>query len=346
MKDKLLLLEKELFSEIEQCDSLETLDAIDLDYFGRKEGKLTVLLKSLKSLSLEEKKELGSKANQIKNEAQKRFEEKRIILHDEVIKQQLESEWIDVTKDIKSTQMTRCKGSLNPVTHMQRKLEDLFVSLGFSILNGPELCSDFYNFEGLNIPKDHPARDMTDTFYIKGHQHLLMRPHTSNAQVRALLEHGAPLRIVNPGRVFRNEDVDARHEHTFYQCEGMIVDEVINYSHLKYLLHTIAKELFGQNTQVRFNPKFYPFVEPGFSGDVTCFLCNGEGCNVCKQSGWLEFFGAGVVHPEVLRAGNIDTTKYRGIAFGLGFSRMTQLLYNIDDARLVQSGDLRFLKQF
>lgn len=214
------------------------------------------------------------------------------------------------------------------------------------VLDGPELESDYYNFEAVNIPPDHPARDMQDTFYIQGHPNWVMRTHTSSLQVRAMEKYGAPLRAIVPGRCFRNEATDPRHEHTLYQLEGIVIGHGINFSHLKGVIETVACHLYGPETKVRFLPKFYPFVEPGVRGEVTCFLCHGLGCRVCKQSGWLEIFGAGMIHPNVLKAGKVDPNEYTGFAFGLGLSRLVMLKYAIPDARYALAGDLRFLQQF
>ena len=227
--------------------------------------------------------------------------------------------------------------------------------MGFTVLDGPELESDYFNFEALNIPEHHPGRDMQDTFYVGlnndekfagGDGKLLMRTHTSPVQVRAMLKYGAPLRVVVPGRCFRNEATDARHEHTFYQFEGLMIGEGVNFSHMKGVLEKIGKNLFSEQTQLRMRPKFYPFVEPGSNGEYTCFLCQGKGCKVCKHSGWLEVMGCGLVHPNVLRAGGIDPEKYSGFAFGFGLTRLAMLKYGITDARLFNNGDMRFLEQF
>ena len=218
--------------------------------------------------------------------------------------------------------------------------------MGFSIEDGPELESEYYNFTAVNIPESHPARDMQDTFYIKNHAGWVMRTHTSSMQVRTLEKSAPPIRAIIPGRCFRNEATDARHEHTFYQLEGFVVDENITFADMKGVLEAVAKHLYGKNTRVKLRPKFYPFVEPGVNGEVSCFLCAGQGCRVCKNTGWLEVFGAGMIHPNVLRAGRIDPDKYQGFAFGFGLNRLVMLKYGIEDIRHFMSGDLRFLNQF
>jgi phenylalanyl-tRNA synthetase alpha chain len=243
------------------------------------------------------------------------------------------------------------QGHLNPITIVQNELEDLFTSLGFMVLDGPELESDYYNFTALNIPPLHPARDMQDTFYVNepnqsGEPNLVMRTHTSPMQIRTMRKYGAPLKAIMPGRCFRNEATDARHDHTFYQLEGLIIGQDINFSNIKSLLELVGQKLFGQNTKLRMRPKYYPFVEPGNNGEYTCFLCGGQGCRVCKHTGWLEIVGAGLIHPEVLQAGGIDPEKYSGLAFGFGLTRLAMLKYGINDVRLFNSGDIKFLEQF
>jgi phenylalanyl-tRNA synthetase alpha chain len=236
-------------------------------------------------------------------------------------------------------------GALHPITEVRQNLETFFRGKGFLVLDGPELESEFYNFEALNIPADHPARDMQDTFYIKDHPTLLMRTHTSGMQVRALQMYGAPLAAVVPGRCFRNEATDVRHEHTFYQFEGFVVGENVTLAHLKGTLEAAAQHLYGPQTQVRLRPKFYPFVEPGMNGEVTCVICAGQGCKLCKGTGWLEIFGCGMIHPEVLKAAKLDPKKVSGFAFGLGLTRIAMLKYGVGDVREFNAGDLNFLQQ-
>jgi phenylalanyl-tRNA synthetase alpha chain len=242
-------------------------------------------------------------------------------------------------------------GHLHPLTLIQRDLEDIFKSLGFSILEGPELESDYYNFEALNIDKHHPARDMQDTFYVdwdknNKEEKLVMRTHTSPVQIRAMQTYGAPLKAIVPGRVFRNEAMDASHEHTFYQLEGLMIDKDISITNMIALMKELLKGIFEKEVPVRIRPGFFPFVEPGIELDISCQICDGKGCSVCKQSGWLELFPAGMVHPNVLKAGGIDSKKYSGFAFGLGLTRLVMMKYRINDIRLFNSGDLRFLEQF
>ena len=342
MKNKLEDLRKKILEELDKAKSGETLRELEIKYLGRK-GELSNILRAIKDLSVQEKQEIGQLANTIKNDVTAKFNE----IKREVEGKEVAADFVDVT--IPGEKIAR--GHLNPISIIQAEMEDLFISLGFLVADGPELESDYYNFEALNIPKTHPARDMQDTFYLdkkneQGEYDLLMRTHTSPVQIRAMQKYGAPLKVVVPGRCFRSEATDARHEHTLYQFEGLLIDEDINFSHLKGILELVGKKLFGEQTKLRMRPKFYPFVEPGSNGEYTCSLCGGKGCRVCKYSGWLEVIGAGLVHPNVLRAGGIDPEKYSGFAFGFGLSRLAQLKYGIDDARLAMSGDLRFLQQF
>lgn len=319
-------------------------DGVDLEeiktkFLGRK-GHLAVLMKELAELAGEERREIGQIANETKKaieEGLARAEEARRV------SETREGEQIDVTEPAFPVGE---RGHLHPITQIQERLEDLFYSMGFMVLDGPELESDYFNFTALNIPPTHPARDTQDTLYIKGRNDQVMRTQTSPVQVRAMLKYGVPLRVIVPGRCFRNEATDARHEHTFYQLEGLMVDKDINFGHMKAVMEKVVKHLFGGEVKMRLRPKFYPFVEPGVRGEVTCFLCHGTGCRVCKSSGWLEVLGAGLVHPNVLREGGVDPNEYQGFAFGFGLSRLAMLKYGIDDSRLMQSGDFRFLNQF
>lgn len=338
---------KDKFEQLKQTFSAtlaEVKDGVDLEeiknkFLGRK-GYLAVLMKEIASLAEEERKEIGCFANQIKIAMEDGFTRAAAARQAERLN---EAEWFDITEPFFPNEES---GHLHPLTQIQEQLEDFFASMGFLVLDGPELESDYYNFTALNIPPTHPARDMQDSFYIKGHPDQVMRTQTSPVQVRAMRKYGAPIRAIVPGRCFRNEATDARHEHTFYQLEGLMVDKNINLGHMKGMLEEVVKYLFGPEVKMRLRPKFYPFVEPGVRGEVTCFLCHGKGCRVCKKSGWLEVLGAGLVHPNVLHEGGVDPEKYQGFAFGFGLSRLAMLKYAVEDARLMQSGDIRFLKQF
>lgn len=341
MEIKLLKLKQKILSQLENVKRPEVLRELEIKYLGRK-GELTKILRSLADLSAAEKKTLGQLANDIKVELADKFKQ---------VKAGLEKISGAANIDPTLPGILIKAGHEHPLTILQNEIEDFFASLGFMALLGPELESDYYNFTALNIPPLHPARDMQDTFYIdhknaQGQYDMLMRTQTSPMQIRAMQKYGAPLKAIVPGRCFRSEATDARHEHTFYQLEGLMIDRDINFSHLKAILEAVGKKLFGPETALRMRPKFYPFVEPGSNGEYTCFLCSGRGCRLCKGTGWLEIVGCGLVHPNVLKAGGIDAKKYQGLAFGYGLDRLAMLKYGINDIRLFHSGDIRFLKQF
>jgi phenylalanyl-tRNA synthetase alpha chain len=342
MKNKLEKLREEFLTALEAVTDLSALRNLEIKYLSRK-GELSGLLGGLKDLSMDLRREVGELANIIKQDLQTRFNKAK----DNFEKKSENGNQLDPT--IPGSKIEG--GHLHPLTLLKRELEDFFATLGFQVMDGPEIESEFYNFEALNVPPHHPARDMQDTFYVDlknkdGEYDLTMRTQTSNTQVRAMQKYGAPLRMIMPGRVFRNEATDARHEHTFYHLEGVMIDKNINFAHMKNVLEAVGKKLYGPETKMRMRPKFYPFVEPGSNGEYTCLLCQGKGCRVCKHSGWLEIVGCGLIHPNVLRAGGIDPEKYSGFAFGFGLDRLAMLKYGIDDIRLFNSGDMRFLKQF
>ncbi|MFA4941991.1 MAG: phenylalanine--tRNA ligase subunit alpha [Patescibacteria group bacterium] len=342
MDKKLKQLKQEILAQIAKVKDEKILRDLEVKYLGRK-GQLTEILRSLKNLSENEKKELGQKANEIKNEIQKSFEEAKTI----ILGKEGSGKFVDVTLPGKKLP----SGHLHPITIVQQELEDLFTSMGFMVLDGPELESDYYNFEAVNVVKNHPARDMQDTFYIdkknKDDEYdLVMRTHTSSVQVRAMQKYGAPLRCVVPGRVFRCESIDACHEHTFDQMEGLMVGENISIDNLISVMKELLKGVFKKDMEVRVRPGFFPFVEPGLELDIKCTICGGKGCPSCKNSGWLELLPAGMVHPKVLEHGGVDPKKYSGFAFGLGLTRLAMMKYGVEDIRLFNSGDLRFLEQF
>jgi phenylalanyl-tRNA synthetase alpha chain len=342
MKNKLNQIKDEFLKKINEVKDLESLKNLEETYLNRK-SDFNLMLKDIKDLSEDLKKEVGFLANSIKQEMTEQITSFKNKLENDNNKK--------VYFDPSLPGKLEEKGHLHPTTQVMQEIEELFISMGFIILDGPELESDYYNFTALNFPKHHPAREMQDTFFVDkknkdGEYDMIMRTHTSPMQIRAMKKYGAPLKVLVPGRCFRNEATDARHEHTFYQVEGMIIDKNINFSHLKGVLELIGKKLYGPNTELRMRPKHYPFVEPGSNGEYTCFLCGGKGCRVCKHSGWLEILGCGMIHPEVLRSGGIDPEEYSGFAFGFGLDRLVMLKYNIDDVRLFNSGDKRFLDQF
>ncbi|MEI6529278.1 MAG: phenylalanine--tRNA ligase subunit alpha [Candidatus Falkowbacteria bacterium] len=342
MKTQIEKIREEFLKQLALIKDNEELRELELKYLSRK-GEFSEIMHGLKDVSIELRKELGELANTVKGEMQTKFEEVRHSLESFAKK----SDFIDVTLPGEKIE----NGHIHPVTLVQNELEDLFTSLGFMIGDGPELESDYYNFTALNVPPLHPARDMQDTFYIESKNKedqydLVMRTQTSPVQIRLMQKYGAPLKAIIPGRCFRNEATDSRHEHTFYQVEGIMVGKDINFANLKSLLEIVGKKLFGANTELRMRPKFFPFVEPGNNGEYTCFLCQGKGCRVCKYTGWLEIVGAGLIHPDVLRAGGVDPEIYSGLAFGFGLNRLAMLKYNINDVRLFNSGDIKFLEQF
>lgn len=327
-------IKQDFLKEIEKVKTSKALTDLEIKYLGRK-GEMTRILRDLKNLAVNERPKIGALANQIKQEIAQEI--KKVAA---VVKGKDVAEEIDVTRPGKEIHF----GHLHPSTQVQYELEEIFKSMGFMVLEGPEVESDYYNFEALNIPPHHPARDAQDTFYLEdGH---LMRTHTSPMQVRTMEKYGAPLRAVFPGRVFRYEATDARHENTFYQLEGLMIDKDINIGHLVAVMKEIFSGVLKKEVKVRLRPGYFPFVEPGFELDVECLVCGGKGCPVCKNTGWVEMIGCGMVHPNVLRFGKIDPQKWSGFAFGLGFTRLIMLKYSIDDIRLFLSGDLRFLRQF
>ncbi len=345
MKNKLLQLKDKIFTELTNVKDVQALVDLEIKYLGRK-GELTQILRGIANLSDEDKKIIGRLANEIKEELREKIRE----IKDIILEKGDENRDVDVTLPGEKIKI----GHLHPLTQIQNELEDLLHSLGFMVIDGPELESDYYCFEALNIPPHHPARDIQDTFYIDPASlktenkkiDLVMRTHTSSVQARAMEKYGAPLRVAVPGRVFRSEATDACHDVMFYQLEGLMIDKNISIANLIAVLHQIFSGIFKKNVKVRVRPGYFPFVEPGLEVDMSCTICGEKGCPSCKHSGWLEMAGAGMVHPNVLRAGGIDPEKYSGFAFGIGLSRLVMMKYGIDDIRLFTSGDLRFLEQF
>ena len=324
---------------LESATTLEALEAVRVEALGRK-GKLAEVSKGFGKLTPEERASAGKLLNAAKQELEADLEARKSVIESAALNSRLASEWFDLTAPAPGIR----PGHLHPITQVQRELEELFVSLGFAIMDGPEVEQEYYNFDALNIPPDHPARDMQDTFWLKDGR--LLRTHTSPVQIRALEKLGPPLKMIAPGRVFRNEEVDPSHEHTFYQLEGMMVDRDVSVAHLIYFMKTLLSAIFHRDVTVRLRPGFFPFVEPGFELDIQCLICGGTGCPVCKQSGWVELLPCGLVHPAVLKYGGLDPNEWNGFAFGLGLTRLAMMRYAIDDIRLFSSGDLRFLQQF
>ncbi|MBM3735928.1 MAG: phenylalanine--tRNA ligase subunit alpha [Acidobacteria bacterium] len=332
-------LREQALARIRAAEGIADVEAVRVEVLGRK-GFINTVSKDFGKLAPEDRAALGKALNAAKQEIESAIDARKQEFEQAALRIRLDSEWLDLTLPAPGIR----PGSLHPVTIIQREIEDLFTSMGFTVLSGPEVETEYNNFDALNIPPDHPARDMQDTFWLEGGN--LLRTHTSPVQVRGMQRLGPPLRMIAPGRVFRNEEVDPSHEHTFYQLEGMMVDREVSVAHLIYYMKTLLKGIFRRDVTVRLRPGYFPFVEPGFELDVQCLLCGGAGCPVCKQSGWLELLPCGLVHPNVLSMGGIDPEQWMGFAFGLGLTRLAMMRYQIDDIRLLQSGDLRFLTQF
>jgi phenylalanyl-tRNA synthetase alpha chain len=319
--------------------TLDELEAARVHALGRK-GTLANISKEFAKITPEERAQLGKLLNAVKQDLEREYENKKRRFEEGALADRLSREWIDVTLPAPGIR----PGSLHPITQLQEEIEDLFTSLGFAVLDGPEVETEEHNFDALNIPPTHPARDMQDTFWLSNG--FLLRTHTSPVQVRGMRQFRPPLRMIAPGRVFRNEEVDASHEHTFYQLEGMMVDKEVSVANLIYFMETLLSGVFKRVVTIRLRPGYFPFVEPGFELDIRCLICNGAGCPVCKHSGWVELLPCGLIHPNVLRMSDIDPDEWGGFAFGLGLTRLAMMRYGIDDIRQFQGGDLRFLTQF
>ncbi|HZN58575.1 MAG TPA: phenylalanine--tRNA ligase subunit alpha [Planctomycetota bacterium] len=339
MKEDLAAIQAEFATALRSAGSEKDLTDLKARVLGRK-GSLTAVLKELGSLPPEDRQTYGKRVNELKVHMEEALEAALRALAERELEARLEAEWVDISLDAGRREV----GNLHPTTQIQHEIEDIFTSMGFDILDGPHVETDEYNFEALNIPKDHPARDMQDTFYLEDGN--LLRTHTSPIQVRGMKRLGPPLKIIGPGKVFRSERTDASHEFAFHQLEGMMVDRDIKVAHLIYFMKLFLSKVFGREEEVRLRPGYFPFVEPGFELDIRCLLCRGKGCPVCKQVGWLELVPCGMVHPNVLRAGGIDPEAYSGFAFGLGLDRLVMMRYGIEDIRHLHGADLRFLRQF
>jgi len=340
MESQLAELKASALARIAAAASAAELEVIRVEVAGRKGSKLTELSKGMGKVPPVDKGRIGKLFNETKTAIESALDARQAAFADAALNARLDAEWFDLTVPPPGVR----PGALHPITIIQKEIEDLFTSMGFTVLSGPEVETEFNNFDALNIPPDHPARDMQDTFWLEGGH--LLRTHTSPVQVRGMQRLGPPLRMIAPGRVFRNEEVDPSHEHTFYQLEGMMVDREVSVAYLIYYMKTLLQGIFKREVTVRLRPGYFPFVEPGFELDIQCLLCGGKGCPVCKQSGWVELLPCGLVHPNVLRLGGIDPEQWNGFAFGLGLTRLAMMRYAIDDIRHLQGGDLRFLRQF
>jgi phenylalanyl-tRNA synthetase alpha chain len=346
MISKLEELREKALGELNAINNLNDLESWRIRYLGRK-SELTQILRSLGSLPLDEKRSVGAASNQLRAQLEQGLAERQKYLQDSEIARRVEQESLDVTLPGRPPSL----GRLHPTTQMLRQICQIFTTMGFEVVEGPDVEWDYYNFEALNMPKDHPARDMWDTLWMdyandKGERPMLLRTHTSPMQIRVMEQRRPPVRVVVPGKVYRYEATDATHEAVFYQLEGFAVDTDISMADLKGTLFEFARRLFGEDRKARFRCDYFPFVEPGVDMAIDCFQCNGEGCRLCSGTGWIEILGAGMIHPDVLRGVGYDPEEYTGFAFGLGVERMSMLRHYIDDIRLFYSNDLRFLRQF
>ncbi|WP_147532573.1 phenylalanine--tRNA ligase subunit alpha [Bacillus marasmi] len=341
MQERLTELQAEALQKIEQAANLKELNDIRVSYLGKK-GPITEVLRGMGKLSAEERPKMGALVNEVREEIATKIEAKQQELEAAAINERLAAETIDVTLPGRPVKV----GNHHPLTRIIEEIEDLFVGMGYTVAEGPEVETDFYNFEALNLPKGHPARDMQDSFYIT--EEILLRTHTSPMQARTMeMKQGkGPVKIICPGKVYRRDNDDATHSHQFMQIEGLVVDENIRMSDLKGTLDVFAKKMFGEDREIRLRPSFFPFTEPSVEVDISCKICNGHGCNVCKGTGWIEVLGAGMVHPNVLEMAGFDSKKYTGFAFGIGAERIAMLKYGVDDIRHYYTNDIRFLKQF
>jgi phenylalanyl-tRNA synthetase alpha chain len=338
MKEKIAKIIEQAKLAIEQSDTLALINNVKVKFLG-KNGELTQLLRGMKDVPQEERPMVGKYVNEARDVITQLTEEKTKQLAQAEIDEKMMKESVDITLDGKKTE----RGSLHPCTLVANEIVEIFTSLGFTLGQGPEIELDKFCFQMLNIPPDHPARDMQDTFYIT--DDILLRTHTSSVQARTMLNTKPPIRIICPGKVYRPDD-DATHSPMFQQIEGLVVDEKVTLCDLKGLLETFAKRLFDSNTKVRFRPSFFPFTEPSVEVDLTCSVCHGKGCRICKGTGWIEILGAGVVNPKVLENCSIDSKKYKGLAFGMGVERVAMIKYGIPDMRILFENDVRFLKDF
>ena len=339
MKQQLETIRQLALKAIEEAEDQQGLENLRVKYLGKK-GELTAILKQMGKLSPEERPIMGQLANDVRAAIEETFTKKAAHLKEALLEQRLKRETIDVTLPGKHKEL----GSKHPLSIVLDEIKEIFVGMGFDIVEGPEVESDYYNFEALNIPKNHPARDTQDTFYIN--ENVVLRTQTSPVQIRTMENREPPLRIISPGRVYRSDAVDATHSPLFHQIEGLVVDKGITFADLKGTLETFIKRLYGEDSVVRFRPHHFPFTEPSAEVDVQCFSCHGEGCRLCKNEGWIEILGCGMVHPKVLSNCGIDPEVYSGFALGMGLERVVMRRYNIDDLRLFYENDVRFLKQF
>jgi len=352
-KTNLGLLKNQAKKAVSSAEDLKELNDLFKRYLGKR-GELTEILRSLKKLPKTKRAEVGKEANDIKNFLRIKFDQKAKEIKERIRKEAAKAEWIDITRPGEKPVL----GHLHPLSQVKNKVEEIFQLMGFSVVEGPEVENEWYNFDALNIPKEHPARDVWDTLWLRStkseirnpkseiKEKLLLRTHTSPVQIRYMEKNNPPLRIIVPGRVFRHEATDASHEVNFYQIEGLMVDKEVSVANFKAIIQQFFQKFFEKSVEIRLRPGYFPFVEPGFEIDMTCLACGGKGCSVCSQTGWLEMMGAGMVHPNVFKAVGLNPKNWQGFAFGIGMDRLAMMKYKINDIRLFYSGDLRFLNQF
>jgi len=339
MKDELEQIKAKALGQIEEAKNLDALNDIRVSILGKK-GELKDILRSMKDVSPEERPNVGKMVNEVRDAIEEKLTQAKDSLEEAALNAKLKAEKIDVTLPAKSNRL----GNAHPNFKVLEEVERIFTGMGYEVVDGPEIEKDYYNFEALNIPANHPAKDEQDTFYIT--KDILLRTQTSPVQVRQMEKGKLPIRMIAPGRVFRSDEVDATHSPSFHQIEGMVIDKNVTFADLKGTLETFAKEFLGKDTKVKFRPHHFPFTEPSAEMDVSCFKCGGKGCRFCKGEGWIEILGCGMVHPRVLEMSGIDPNVYSGFAFGIGLERITLLKYEIDDMRLLYENDVRFLDQF
>lgn len=339
MKEKLQSIKEKALSQINTAEHLESLNDVRVAFLGKK-GELTSVLKSMKEVAPEDRPKVGQMVNEARAEIEKVLADRKNAFEKRLREEKMKAETIDVTLPAKKPMV----GHRHPNTVALEEVERIFIGMGYEVVEGPEVEYDYYNFEALNIPANHPAKDEQDTFYIN--KDIVLRTQTSSTQVHELEKGKLPIRMIAPGRVYRSDEVDATHSPTFHQVEGLVVDKDVTFADLKGTLQQFAKEIFGEDTKVKFRPHHFPFTEPSAEMDVSCFKCGGKGCRFCKGEGWIEILGCGMVHPHVLEMSGVDPEEYVGFAFGVGLERIALLKYEIDDMRLLYENDTRFLKQF
>lgn len=340
MQEKLEQLKKEAVESMENASSSAVLEELRVKYLGKK-GELTNILKSLGALSADDRRIIGTLANEIRNNLEAIIEKRQDELELKEVEEKMSKEKLDISMSKKDAIKY---GTKHPITIVLDDIKDIFLGMGYSIAEGPEIETTYFNFDALNAPADHPSRDLQDTMYIT--DDIILRTQTSPVQVRTMLNNKPPIKIICPGRVYRSDSVDATHSPMFHQVEGLVIDKNISMADLKGTLEMFSKKYFGENTKIRLRPHHFPFTEPSAEVDVSCFVCGGKGCRVCKQEGWIEILGAGMVHPNVLRAGGIDPNEYQGFAFGLGVERIAMTKFGVNDMRYLYENDVRFLGQF